>query len=619
MFVPNKTDKDHLLKAWSELLSPEKLDLLKKSKGYKFYELIFRHIKEEDFRCLYSSNWSCPNSPVNCLLSALIICEQHNWSHAELESQLAFNIEIRVALGLDDLESSPFSMRTFYNFKNRLSSYEQDTGINLVEQVFTDLTKQQLSALNLNTSIQRGDSVLLESSIRNYSRIALLVEVLRRLYLILSATDQESYHFLFEPYLKGGEKFVYSLSPADKPSQLVALGQVYYTLNKLLADSYENQRAFHTFARVYGDHFVEQVPAATEPAATEPAATEPAATEPATTEPAATEPAATEPATTEPATTEPATTEPATTEPATTEPATTIVVKVRTGNLGSNTLQSPDDLEATFRSKRKESHHGFVAFGAETCHPDNEINLVTALSVDTNNTDDSTLLEDKIDDMVELTPKLKEFHQDGGFGSEAIDKIAAKAGITIIQTAVRGKNAAVPISIKGDEKRGFSVTCPNEEQATILATKSIKNYKATFDLTICQSCPLKDQCPAFKHQSPKKGITTFYFPAQAALMQERHEAIHTIPKERQTLRSGVEGLMGQMHRGAKHTGKLKVRGLFNTKLYVFAMGIAINFERIYNWLFDKNAVSSLCSSFFRFFQSLSSLLIPQSYKNPIAK
>jgi len=112
MFVANTTDKEELLQSWSEQLPEKTLELLKKSKGYKFYDLIFRHIQEEDFRCLYSDKWSCPNSPVNQLVSAIVICAQRDWSHAELESQLAFNIEIRVALGLTDIVSRPFTMRS---------------------------------------------------------------------------------------------------------------------------------------------------------------------------------------------------------------------------------------------------------------------------------------------------------------------------------------------------------------------------------------------------------------------------------------------------------------------------------------------------------------------------
>ena len=265
--------------------------------------------------------------------------------------------------------------------------------------------------------------------------------------------------------------------------------------------------------------------------------------------------------------------------------------------LTSGTLQSPDDIEATFRKKRKEKHIGFVALGIETCHPDNEVNLVTTLAVDKNNVDDSVLLENKLDQLCEQCPGVNEVHLDAGFGSEENDIKAKKEKVKIIQSAVRGKTAKVVISVKGNKSKGFKVDCPNPKHATVQASKSRKNYKAAFDLTICNQCPFKFDCPAFRKKSESKQTASFYFPATLALMQKRHKAIQTIPKKRQTIRAGVEGLMGQMHRGERHTGKLKVRGLFKCKLYVFAMGIAINFKRIYSWLFPKHSNSS---AFFTF-------------------
>lgn len=554
MFVANQTDKEKILESWLKIVGEHTLALLKKGKGYQFYDIVFRHIKEEDFRCLYSDKWSCPNSPVNQLVSAIVLCVQRDWSNEELERQLAFNIEIRIALGLSDIASRPFTIRTLYNFQNRLLTYERSTGINLLKQLFEQLTDKQLKALELDTSIQRIDSVLLESNIKNYSRISLLVEVLRRLYLLLCPADQQAYYFMFKPYLKGGEKFAYELKPSDKEGQLATLGQVYYSLYKQLGDSYKDQVVYQTFVRAYQDHF--EVCEQTQDQDQDQ--------------------------------------DPATVQDPT---ADSIEVKVRQGNLGSAILQSPDDLDATFRKKRKEFHHGSVAFGTETCHPNNELNLVTTIDAATNNTDDAAYLEDNLANMVERTPKLKELHTDGGFGSTEVDKIAATTGVTIIQTAVKGRTAQVPIAVQGDEEQGFLVNCPQEEQPSVKATKTPKRYKASFDLNICNTCPFREECPAFKHQSVKKNLATFYFPVETAARQKRHQAVQKLPKERQTLRSGVEGLMGQMHRGAKHTGKLKVRGLLRTKLYVFAMGITINFERIYNWLFDKKANNSIFSLF----------------------
>lgn len=124
MFVSNKIEDSDLLEKWELLLGKKKAESLKKSKGYYFYEVVFKQIKEEDFRVLYSAHpQSAPNSPVNRLVGALILIEQRNWTHSEFSHQIKYNAEIRVALGLKDMEEEAFHMRTLYNFKNRLNAY----------------------------------------------------------------------------------------------------------------------------------------------------------------------------------------------------------------------------------------------------------------------------------------------------------------------------------------------------------------------------------------------------------------------------------------------------------------------------------------------------------------
>ena len=189
MFVANTNHLEDFLSDWSKILSPAKLEILKSSRDYYFYKLIFCNIREEDFSCLYSALPSAPNSPVNCLVGAHILLKHRNWSHEELFSQITFNVSVRVALGLKDMDIVPFSSRTLYNFNNRLASHYKRTGENLIEKVFIQLTDEQLKELKVKTSIQRADSVLINSNIRSYSRLSLLVEVLRRVYNILTAVS----------------------------------------------------------------------------------------------------------------------------------------------------------------------------------------------------------------------------------------------------------------------------------------------------------------------------------------------------------------------------------------------------------------------------------------------
>jgi hypothetical protein len=91
---------------------------------------------------------------------------------------------------LDDVESMPFCIATLFNFQNRLLAQYVKSGEDLIERIFDGLTAQQLKTLGLDASIQRIDSFLAESNIRDYPpRVQLLVEVIIRFYRILSEED----------------------------------------------------------------------------------------------------------------------------------------------------------------------------------------------------------------------------------------------------------------------------------------------------------------------------------------------------------------------------------------------------------------------------------------------
>ena len=287
--------------------------------------------------------------------------------------------------------------------------------------------------------------------------------------------------------------------------------------------------------------------------------------------------------------------------------------------LGSDTLQSPDDIEATFRSKRKESYQGYLVDAAETCHPNNDLNLVTQIVVTTNNKDDATVLEENVDALKQRTPDLDEMHVDGGYGSEAVDKKMEEHGITLVQTAVKGRTAKVPFEITStavpqeqEQEQEYTVTCPNPEHPPVQARSTGKHFAADFDTKVCDNCPFKEDCPTQKKRNEKKEKATFRFTHADVLKQKRHKAIQKIPDERKTLRPGVEPLMGLMHRGEKHTAKLKVRGRFNFELHAFAMGIIVNFERIFRFKRAKNAAfSTFCQ-----YLTLWWLSTRKSYFNP---
>jgi hypothetical protein len=75
------------------------------------------------------------------------------WSDEELVDQIQFNLQVRYALDLRDIGPVPFELRTLYNHRQRVSRHMQETGRNLLEGVFVQVTDQQVAALKVKTGL----------------------------------------------------------------------------------------------------------------------------------------------------------------------------------------------------------------------------------------------------------------------------------------------------------------------------------------------------------------------------------------------------------------------------------------------------------------------------------
>ena len=358
-------------------------DLLDTSKEKWFYNLILRNVNENNFKPLYSEKASRPNVAVNILVSALILKELKGISYDELMESVMFDLRFKAALGLVSIDEVPFSRGTLFDFQNRILEHEQQTGINLIEQVFDNLTAKQIKQLSLKTDIQRTDSTLISSNIRKYSRIQLLIEVLIRLERILDETDKQLIGEQLQAYLKtGSDKYVYGLKSNELPRELEKLGKVYHAVHTQISgeDKYTGQKEFINFVRVYTEHIV----VVNQEISSKP-----------------------------------------------------------TEELNSGMLQSPDDQDATYRKKKEQHSKGYTINGTETANPDNPLQLITDIAVNPNNIDDPQILYNRIDKIKEKTPEINEIHTDGGFGSEDNDKKLEALEITQITTAVRGRKSEI--------------------------------------------------------------------------------------------------------------------------------------------------------------------------------
>jgi hypothetical protein len=508
------------------------LDRIKGTEEASFYEQVFRNIDESIFSPLYCSDNGRPNAPVNTIFSALVLKDRKGWSYSELIKELKFNLAARYAVGIFDFREIPFNEATIFNFLNRVKDYNEQNEIDLFSKIFDSVTQKQIKKLRINTDTLRTDSVMLKSNIRKYGRIQLLLAIILRLYRTFSKEDQQLFNEKFGKYTKtSSEKYMYEIKSSDLPNELTAIGSLYYWLHSRLKDCYKSGKEFDNFERVLGEHFrIENCQ---------------------------------------------------------------IVIK-ESSEVGSGSLQSPDDSDATFRKKKDKQYRGYSGTVTETCDPQNPVNLIVDVDVSKNNLDDSKILNNKFPELTEKT-EVREIHVDGAYGSTANDFVCKEHGIKMIQTAIRGKVAKVPLEITETDE-GYEVSCPNNQ--TVKAVKSKKRYKACFDLSLCKACPLAKDCRTVL----QKKCRVYYFSDDDFERSARLRNIYEIPEKRRQLRNNVEATMNEIS-CKLNNHKLRVRGLHKASAYLILSAVGINFgrifrffcfgqffERIFDFLFSKREI-----------------------------
>jgi hypothetical protein len=508
---------------------PEKLrKRLEHSWAGVFYKEVYCKIDEAPFAVLYADCGSRPNVPVNMFVALEFLKAGNGWTDEELYDNISYNIQVRYALGYRQLGEGDFDIRTLYYFRERLSKYMQDPGINLLDQAFEKITDAQLKAFQLKTGKQRMDSVQVASNIRQMGRVQLLVEVLQRVERILSEIDKVHYSDAFAPYLKGHSgHYVYRMKGEEVNPHLDRIGEFMQQLLVELKPAYGTKAVYEVLERVFSEHFkIEQ---------------------------------------------------------------TKISAKLNT-ELTSSCMQSPDDLEATYREKRGVGYQGYVANLTETCDPENKLQLITKLQLAPNNTDDDQMLAEALPNLKERT-EVDEMNTDGGYGGSKSDPVLAKLNVELIQSAIRGRNpdpekphlADFDIQLSEDSKPR-QVTCPGGQKVSVRPSSQQKSYVACFELPACQECPLfkESKCLAQAGKQSDKRLRLRFTLADAQASQRRRRSKES-KKKSGNLRAAVEATVRSIKLPFPEA-QLPVRGQFRVTCMLIGSAAVANVRRIQRYL-----------------------------------
>ena len=230
----------------------------------------------------------------------------------------------------------------------------------------------------------------------------------------------------------------------------------------------------------------------------------------------------------------------------------------------------------------------------ETCHPDNDVQLIVKVQTEPNNTDDATMLDDAIPDLVERTD-VDEVYTDGGYNSADVDETLNDNTIEQYQTAIRGgKSADDRLSVsdfvftRDDEGTPQSVQCPGGQVAEVVPARKDGRFTARFDADACAGCPLLEQCPT-KPLKRKPQYRILRFDQQQVNVAHRRQNLRQAKASGQNLRSAVEATV----RSLKHpfrNGKLPVRGQRRMRMMMVASAAMTNIRRIWQGEQEQNRV-----------------------------
>lgn len=540
MFKKNsKHQQPALISAASEL--PEKQrKRLEHSWAGTFYKEFFCRLDEEAFAVLYSALPSRPNVPVNVLVGLEALKAGFGWSDAEMYENYCYNLQVRYALGYDRLGDGDFEIRSLYYFRERLSKYNAEQGINLLEKAFEQITDAQIVALKIRTGMQRMDSTQIASNIVSASRLQLLVEAIQRMERILNEADKVRLAETFAPYLKDSAgHYTYRVKGKEAVQEhLQKIGETIYSLLLDLKSAYAARTAYQVLARIFNDNF--HLPAQSSREESSPKAKE-------------------------------------------------------NKELTSDCLQSVDDLEASYRTKGTGHYKGYVANVTETCDPENELQLITKVQVAPNNVDDTQLLAEALPNLKERTA-VKTMLTDGGYGGEDSDAALLEQDVKLIQTAIRGRSPnpgklhlsdfTIKFTPKGKPSK---VTCPQGQTVLAQTSSRKKAFVAHFNTGICRDCPLADKCLA--RPGKRDGRYQLRFTQVKARASERRRCSRAQTQADRNLRAAVEATV----RSIKHpfpAGKLPVRGKFRMFCMVTGSAAVANVRRIQRYLEAKRKLEN---------------------------
>ncbi len=359
MFKKTSTTIQHNLFTSSQnLLSGKSLKIYDNQQQWHnvFRNQVTMRIDEDIFRPLYSNGTGSPNAPIRTMIAMMVLKEAEGLSDQKLFEDCRFNMLTRSAIGLLKMDDTVPAQSTYYLFRKLIDQYAKENKENLLDLVFSKLSKDQSVEFDVSGKRIRMDSKLIGSNIAWMSRYELVHETLRLFYKTIHKSNKLSPDLKeqLDALLKmKAQNVVYTLTREDVKTRFKQLGTLIDVLLACFAK--DKSEAYDTLKKVFEQQFEVDKPK---------------------------------------------------------------VVTRKKEDISSKSIQSPHDTDCHYRNKDGNKVKGYSINVTESCDDDKELNLIGSVNVKVVTTSDVEFFEQDIKKAQEVFPdKTKDVHADGAYHS----------------------------------------------------------------------------------------------------------------------------------------------------------------------------------------------------------
>jgi Transposase domain (DUF772) len=317
-------------------------------------------IDESICQPLFTEQTGAPNASICVLIAMMILKEANGWSDEQLFEQCRFNLLVRSALGLMNMDDAVPVESTYYLLRKRIVAYEKAEGTNLIEKTFASVTKGQARDFEVSGKSIRMDSKLLGSNIAWFNRYELIHETIR-----LFCKDIGEHLFthpllapqkdVLENLLKEtGNKVVYRSTRDEVKTKMQQLGMLASKLIEIFNPTCS--KYYSTLKRVFTEQFKS--------------------------------------------------------DSSRMEDDKTIIIRNKE-EIGSDSVQSPHDTDCHYRNKDGNQIKGFSINTTESCGNE-KLNLISGVDVREVSTADNDFLQNGVEQTKEIfADTIEHLHADG--------------------------------------------------------------------------------------------------------------------------------------------------------------------------------------------------------------